>query len=308
MSNDSKRLIHLGDSCYQAGQYEEALTHFEAAITLNATDAWSWAHRGETYCKLQQYPQALADFNQAIALKADYAWALAHRGETHYQMQQYDKALHDFDQALALKPDYFWALARRGLVHRHLRAYERALADLTLAIRLKPDYAWALVHRTETYVALRRYEEALTDAWRAIMIDDQIVPFWRGEYSLLFNYLGRYEEAIACCRVAIQEDVTDYVAWYTLAVALALGRGGEQAEIAIKQTQTLLQAVVQSEVVAGVYYRLGGLAALQNRVEAALMYLQRAIMLDDEPLEMARHDPAWRPMQTEPRFRALVKW
>ncbi len=285
-------------------RHEETLARLNWTIDLNPNHTWSIAHRGETYCLMQRYAQALADFDRAIELDPSYVWAIAHRGETYRLMQNYTRALADFDRAIDLKPNYVLALAHRGAVYRYMKRNERALANLNQAIDLKPDYAWALIHRAETYVVLRRYEQALDDVNRAIAIDQNIISHWRGERGLLLNYMGRYAETIESCQRALQKDANDHVAIYSLTVAQALSKGLPQADI--DAAQAVLQPVLDTKARAGALYRLAGLAALQNQTPQALHYLQQAISLDDEPAEIACHDPAWLGLHADPHFQALI--
>ncbi|MBI1923677.1 tetratricopeptide repeat protein [Candidatus Poribacteria bacterium] len=287
---------------------EETLATLNRAIERNPDDTRGLAHRGETYRLMGRYQEALADFNRAIELNPNYAWAIAHRGDLYRQTKRAEAALADFNRAIELNSNYAWAIARRGVTYRLKGRWylDKALSDLNRAIELKPDYAWAMVHRANVYVMMGRYEEALVDADGAIALDGTIVSHWRGERGLLLNYLGRYAEAIACCEKALQENPDDHIALYSLAVAKACWKGRSEAQAEIDKTQAVLQSLVNTEAHAGALYRLGGLAALQGKTEAALSYLQEAISLEDEPLKIARHDPAWHDQRGHPRFQSLV--
>lgn len=286
--------------------YAEKSVEMSNPAEQNPDEARVIAQRGET-CRLTgRYREALADFNQAIDLDPDYAWALAHRGETYHLLEQYEDALADFNRAVELAPDYVWAIAHRGVTYRRMKQYPQALVDLSRAIDLKPDYAWALLHRANIYVGLKQYETALTDVERITDLDPGIIPHWQGERGLLLNYLGRYAETIECCRQALQEDPADYIAWYSLAVAKACWQGRDEAQADIDQAQTVLRLAVNTDRRGLVLYRLGGLAALEGQVDQALEYLQEAIPLHPEPVELARHDPAWDDLRTDARFQILI--
>jgi hypothetical protein len=53
-------------------------------------------------------------------------------------------------------------------------------------------------------------------------------------------------------------------------------------------------------------YRLGGLAALEGDRNQALSYLTDAILLENEPMELARRDLAWLDLRDDPRFVSLI--
>jgi tetratricopeptide (TPR) repeat protein len=252
------------------------------------------------------FEAALANFNCAIVLNPNYAWAIAHRGETYRQMKRYEKALADFSRSLTLKPGHAWTFAHRGASHYKLKYYHDALTDINQAIKLQPNYPWALVYRVNLHIRMERYEAALVDFDRAIALDETIIPHCPGERGLLLGYLGRYSEAISGCEQGLQQNPKDYITLYTFAVIKAYLQGLTAAQVEIKTTRNILQAVAKQSRHAGVIYRLGGLAALEGDREQALNYLQQAILLDNEPLELARRDLAWLNLRDYPRFQSLI--
>ena len=152
----------------------------------------------------------------------------------------------------------------------------------------------------------KRYPEALVDCDRAIALDRTIVPNWPGERGLLLSYLGRYAEVISCCEQGLQENPNDYVTLYTLAVVKARWKGLNEAKVEIDKTRATLQAVVNKSTPAAALYRLGGLAALEGDRNQALSYFTEAILLENEPLELARRDLAWLDLRDDPRFVSLI--
>ena len=286
----------------------KTLAELNRAIEQNPDDTRVIAQRGETYRQMEQFEKALGDFNRAIELNPNYAWAIARRGEIYVNMKRFREALSDFNRAIELNPDYTWAIAHRGATYRFLGKgyYNKALADFNRAIDLKPNYAWAIAYRCQIYTLMKRYEEALVDCDRAIALDKTIVPNWPGERGLLLSYLGRYAEVISCCEQGLQENPNDYVTLYTQAVVKARWKGLNEAKVEIDKTRAALQAVVNKSTPAGALYRLGGLAALEGDRNQALSYLTEAILLENEPLELARRDLAWLDLRDNPRFVSLI--
>jgi tetratricopeptide (TPR) repeat protein len=286
--------------------YPETLAAPGLTSDQSPDNARTLAHEGETYRLAGRYPEALAAFDRAIALEPGYAWALAHRGETYRLAGRYSAALADFNRALELRPAHVWTLAHRGAVYRVMRRSEEAVADLSRSLELKPGYAWALIFRADAYMLRGRYEEALTDFDQAIALDQNIMQHWQGERGMLLNALGHYSETITCCERALQEKPKDHIALYSLVVATAHWQGVAPAQAKIDEAQAVLKVVPRSSFYAGAIYRLGGLAALQDQSDQALTYLATAIRLDDEPADMARHDPAWFNLRADPRFQTLI--
>ncbi|WP_414587172.1 tetratricopeptide repeat protein [Scytonema sp. PCC 10023] len=289
--------------------YEETLTNLNRSINKNPDDIKALAHRGEIYRLMERYFEALTDFNQVIHLKPDYVWAIAHRGETYHRMKRFSEALADFNQAIELEPDYAWAIAHRGVTYRFLGEayYTKALADLNRAIELKPDYLWAIAYRCRVYALIKYYEQALTDFDRAIAFDETIFgKNWRIERGLILCYNGQYSEAIACCEQRLHEDPYDTTALYCIAVAKARWQGLDKAKSEIANAQTALLSKWETGDHGDILYRLSGLAILEGNTQQAWQYLQEAIPLNDEAIELVNCDPAWLDGRHDSRTQALL--
>ncbi|MEH1814232.1 MAG: tetratricopeptide repeat protein [Nostoc sp.] len=288
--------------------YQQTLTDLNSAIAQNTDNAKALAQQGESYRLMGDFEAALAYFNRAVELNFNYAWAIAHRGEIYHQMKRYEEARTDFSRAIDLNPNYTWAIAHRGVTYRFRGKpyYDKALADLTRAIELNPDYAWAIAYRCQIYGLMNSYENALVDFDQAIALDKTIIPNWPGERGLLLSYLGRYAEVIECCKQGLQDNPDDYITLYTLAVIETRRKGLAEAKTTIDKTRAALQATIKTKACAGILYRLGGLAALEGNFEQALSFLQEAILLDNEPLELARRDLAWLDLCDHSDFQVLI--
>lgn len=249
---------------------------------------------------------ALLLFDDALAKQADYPWALAHRAEALREERRFEEAVADFSRALTLQPDYLWARAHRGAAYYYLRRYPEALSDLDQVIEADPQYVWALAYRPHVTIALKRYEAALADVDAFLALDPSLLPNQEGERGMLLNYLGRYPESVSLCEEGLAKDSRDFIAAYTRTVALAQLQ--DVAAAPIEPVRSLLLALREAgEGDPGLIdYRLGGFAALQGRRDEALAYLASAIRLHHEPIETARHDPAWCALHDDPGYRALI--
>jgi tetratricopeptide (TPR) repeat protein len=286
--------------------YQKTLTELEQAIAQNPNDVRAIAHRGETYRLMERYEEALGYFDRAIELKPDYYWAIAHRGETYRLMERYEEALAEFGRAIKLKLNYAWALAHQGVCYYQLKRYQQAWKNFDRAIQLNSDYAWTMIYRSQLYALENRYEEALVDFDRGISLDQNIIPSWHGERGLLLSYLGRYAEAIECCEQGLEKNSKDYITLYTLAIVKARWKGIDAAKIEIDKTRSVLQAIGNPKGRADILYRLGGLAALEGKPDEALRFLQEAIWLENEPLELARRDLAWLDLRHNLSFQLIL--
>ena len=63
-----KELTTKGKNFLEDGKFEEALSFFEQALTLNQNDPELWNHKGVTLRSLGRYTEALECFNKSLQL------------------------------------------------------------------------------------------------------------------------------------------------------------------------------------------------------------------------------------------------
>lgn len=98
--------LNLATSFYQQGQFEQALTHCEAALAIDDTIAQAHNLRGLIAVKNKQFKTAENKYQKAIAIDKSYANAhynLALLYDIYYQ--DIDKAYLSYQQYLRLVPD-----------------------------------------------------------------------------------------------------------------------------------------------------------------------------------------------------------
>ncbi|NEP28259.1 tetratricopeptide repeat protein [Moorena sp. SIO3I6] len=289
--------------------YQQTVSNLNLASAQNPEKAKALAQQGEADRLMGDFEAALAKFTDAIELNFNNPWALAHRGQTYYQIKRYDEARTDFSRAIDLNPNYLWALAHRGVTYRFMGEayYTMAVADLDRAIELKPDYLWAIAYRARVYELMKCYKKALIDFDRAIAFDKTIfVKNWQIERGLILCYDGQYAEAIACCQQRLEEVPDDTTALYCIAVAKARWQGLTQAKSEIERTRSVLRSQWQTGDRGDILYRLSGLAILVGNCEQAWEYLEEAIPINDEAIELVGHDPAWMEWRDHPKTQALL--
>lgn len=287
-------------------RYQDTLAELNRTIEQNTEDTKAIAQRGETYRQMERFEDALADFSRSIELNPNYAWAIAHRGETYYLMKRYEEALDDFNRAIELNPDYIWAIAHRGVTYERIERFEEALTDLNHAIELNPTYAWAIAYRCRTYEMMRRYEEALVNFDQAIALDPTIMKESLTERGLMLSFLGRYAEAMEDYERALKETPNNHFTCYCIAFTKVRWKGLEETQLDIDKTRALLQSPDNQSPRSAVLYELGGLAALEGKIDEALNYLQKSMSLDYMPRRRALHDLAWLDLYSNPRFQELI--
>jgi hypothetical protein len=109
---------HLGFALFTEGKIEEAIDHYNKAISIRP-NAIDYSNRGVTYAQLGQHQRAIEDYNNAIRLKPDYAVVYYNRGNSYRELGQYQQAIADYNEAIHLKPNYVQAYNNRGNTYLH---------------------------------------------------------------------------------------------------------------------------------------------------------------------------------------------
>lgn len=184
-----------GALCAATGRLDDAITHYDQAITLAPDYVEAYSNRGNALKEARRIDEALASFDEAIRLKPDYAAAYVNRGIALYRSKRLDASLASYDRAVRLDPASAEAYMNRGNVLRELRRFDDALADFDRALALRPRHAETLVNRGGALKEAQRMEEALDSYDRAITIAPNLAEahFNRGT---VLKYLKRPEEAL----------------------------------------------------------------------------------------------------------------
>jgi tetratricopeptide (TPR) repeat protein len=187
--------------CYlDAGNYEDALTDFDYALTLNTQDAYIINKRGQTYLQMGMHQEAVLDFDRASELGEEN---VLNRGKAYLSTKHYQEALELYDQAIASNPHYADMWCDKGRALEKLERYEEALVAYDEAIRLSLEYSDAWYNKGSSLEKLQRYEEALSNYDQAIKLNPRHVDAWYNK-GMVLGKLRRYKEKRAAYNEVIR--------------------------------------------------------------------------------------------------------
>ena len=222
---DSSAAYHTRGAARAAlGDYDKAITDFDAAIRLNPETAINYQDRGLAKEALGEKGAAKADFEEAARKNGDLAKNYYEDGRGKNSGRAYEAAMVSFDKALRLNPEYASvysnrALSQNALGRRELRRENPekakyhlcgAIADCTEAIRLNPKYTGAYNNRGlakyrlgqaeancgNSQEAAHHYQAAIADLDKAIQLNPKYVKAHRNR-GYVKERLGQQEAAEA---------------------------------------------------------------------------------------------------------------
>src|SRR5690606_1107756 len=144
--NEKQAEVHYkkGLTNFDEGLYNDAMSDFSKAITLNPNYAEAYYMMGRVKFVLKLDYDALADLTRAIQFKPNLADAYYYRGSVYYALRMDAEAIYDFSECIKLKPDYIEAHYYRGQSYYGSHNYDEAIKNFTQTLALKPSHLDAL--------------------------------------------------------------------------------------------------------------------------------------------------------------------
>ena len=163
----AEALSERGTAAYDAGQYAEALRHYDEAYRLDPNDDSILLLRAGAFVKLGRCKEAVADFD-AFEKQYDYIADIlvvgnvfVDRAYCHMQLNDYVEAARDLEAQVHFKPDDDWAWATLGRAYGFLKRYEESEAALKRAIKLNPNDPYAHYQLGLVYMVSGRSRDAI---------------------------------------------------------------------------------------------------------------------------------------------------
>lgn len=183
-------------------QYEEALTAFDQAISIDEQHVAAWIGKGNALDHLGNYSEALEAYNRSIEIAPYDARAWLGKGLAFDNLNKTDESLESYNKAIEIYPEYAIAWNDRAWLLLTLGNYEQAVEDANRAIEiLDRGLAETLDTKGVALIGLEEYKEALECFDRAIGLEPSIAEIWFHKGDALMG-LGREEDAEAAYATA----------------------------------------------------------------------------------------------------------
>jgi Flp pilus assembly protein TadD len=199
----------MGCAWRQTSFWRDSETLWTHALACTLRNFTAHDNLGLALAHCGQVDQAIAHYQKALEIKPDYALAHNNLGVVLARRGQVDEAIVQFQRAVEIKPNDMkahnnlaMALTARGRLKEAMRHYRKVL-------EIKPDYAdahndlaWLLA--TCPVAALRNGAEAVHHARQANQLSDSKRPGILDTLSAAYAEAGRFPEALAAARKALE--------------------------------------------------------------------------------------------------------
>ena len=159
---------NLGFALSSAGNINEAIKHYQAAIEIRPDIAMAHYNFGNALKSQGRLDEAIAQYQQALQIRPDYASAYNNLGGAFHQAGKLDEAISQFQRAIQLQPDYAEAYNNLGIVFLSQRKYDEALKYFHKTLRLKPDFFETYNNMGVALAGLEKFDEAIESFQRAL--------------------------------------------------------------------------------------------------------------------------------------------
>lgn len=157
---DARALLAQGNNLFKSGDFEGALSAYEAVLDARPRDADALNNVGATLCKLSRHAEAEDLFRRAIKLRADYPEALSNLGVVLQSKGLYRESEAVLRRALKARPAYVDARSLLGLTLALMGKLPEAAAQLDKVLRVAPRHLDAMVARSQVSAMSGQFEEA----------------------------------------------------------------------------------------------------------------------------------------------------
>ena len=159
-----------------AGDFEPAISEFDAVIEMNPADWTSFQNRGSAYLQLERFDKAVADFSESIRLNPNNTIGYVNRGRAYAAARQFRRAEADYNRAIesgsTLPPEATAVVyLDRGLLYQSVGQPGKAMLDFSKAIDLDENLSEAYSRRGLMYLVSGNQEEAWDDFVKAVKLN-----------------------------------------------------------------------------------------------------------------------------------------
>ena len=183
-------LFQRGLAAHQAGQIDDAIRLYSAALRQNPDQPDVWNNLGVALRRSKRFAAALIAYRRAADLRPENAGLWSNMGNCLREMMRFDEALAAHKKAIELDDTIKSHTFNTGLVYRDLNKFSEALGYFNRALAMDPEYVDANWDSALAHLALGDYAKGWAGyETRRQLADNPIRPLdlapeWDGKGDL----------------------------------------------------------------------------------------------------------------------------
>jgi eukaryotic-like serine/threonine-protein kinase len=287
-----------------AGNYEQAASELQRAISSDPTNALAYRKLASAYESLGRREQAERTYKNGIEVHPEDPSSYAALGTFYDGQARYDQAVAQFEKAVSLAPDVAEYRSSLGGTYLFAGVYPKAENALQRAIRLQPSYA-AYSNLGQTFFLERKFEEAIAAFEEATILGKRQIQSHGNLARAYYWYPPQHrkakselEKAIELSDAALRINPNDADVHTLVAEYFAMLGQRDQALEHLQTAMELRPGDPETEYYAAKVYNLLG-----NR-EQALNWLEKSVNSGYSPAEI-NNTVELDSLRKEARFQSL---
>ena len=280
LDNEDFSILYNVIYCYEINEeYNKAITFLNKFIDNNPYNEFAWHQLGMLYKKINKLNLAIRSFDYAILIDDNFSGAYFEKGKALEKNKEYKLAIDNYIICLELEDPSAVVFMQIANCYNNLNNYKIAAKYFLRAINEDPllDYAW--LELAKIHIKQNELQKALFYISKALEINDEDLEFLN-TYIKINLKLSFYEEAIESFKKIINLEKDTLVTFLALSDVLHfIGEYKDAIDI-------LHKAEKKYNNFSEILYRLSGLYFLVNNKNESFFYLENALKLNVEKLEI----------------------
>ncbi|MEW6716109.1 MAG: tetratricopeptide repeat protein [Chloroflexota bacterium] len=219
---------------YAREDWDQVVVYMQQVLELEPTAVDAMYYLGEAYRHMGQYDQALTSYNHALTINPGFAPAYLGRVRVQLVKNPNADVTEDLNKALNADPNFGEAFLERALYYLKINQPEAALDDLRTAAELLADSPVLYYYRAQTLLALDDIEAALENAEYAHTLDFTLLPVYK-LLGMLYLTANQPDKSLGYLQTHVLYQPDDAAAWVLLGKASFAKAGYTQAIAAFDQ-------------------------------------------------------------------------
>ena len=166
---------NLGEAYDKLGNYDLAITEFEAALRLNPNYFFALSNLGNIYGKKKEYAQAILYTKQALQKKPDYAPGHYNLAKALHMTGNPEKAMLSYRSAIKYNPYFEEAFFNLGFLALEQKKFIEAVDNFKSFLEMQPRHPKAHFGLGTSYAMMNKLEGAKQYYENAIAYDPEFL-------------------------------------------------------------------------------------------------------------------------------------
>ncbi|MDA0745775.1 MAG: tetratricopeptide repeat protein [bacterium] len=213
--------VDLGRAYYHTGEYDLAISHYNAALEMRPTSAFVRNLLGLAYYHKGHADRAVIEYERAIENNNRYLDAYLNLGLTYFYTGKIDEAIRVYQQALELnagEDDRHFIYRNLGMAYAQKGEIDQAEQAYVEALKFSPDYAEAYVSLGNLAFNQGKYQTAI-EKYNKAVINLPNDPSLRLKLGLAYFNEKAFGDAIQNLQKTVELDSAQTDAYYYLGLA-----------------------------------------------------------------------------------------